>query len=137
MENKIKPTVGRIVLFKLSKADADEINKRRDDVAVYHKSYPELNVDTGFQVHVGSPAYAGQVLPMIIVAVWGETLVNGKVFLDGNDDFWALSIEKGEEDHRWDWMPFQKDQAARMAPGTLNESHPSPTTPSGNTIGPK
>lgn len=24
----------------------------------------------------------------------------------------------------WDWMPFQKDQASRMAPGTMNDSHP-------------
>jgi hypothetical protein len=31
---------------------------------------------------------------------------------------------QGQEIAQWDWMPFQKDQAARMAPGTINASHP-------------
>lgn len=36
-------------------------------------------------------------------------------------------VPKGDQPGQWDWMPFQKDQQARMAPGTLNESHPAPT----------
>ena len=29
-----------------------------------------------------------------------------------------LGVEHGQEIGQWDWMPFQKDQAARLAPGT-------------------
>ena len=29
-----------------------------------------------------------------------------------------LNVEQGQEPGQWDWMPFQKDQAARLAPGT-------------------
>lgn len=36
------------------------------------------------------------------------------------------SVPQGQEPGQWDWMPFQKDQAARLAPGTANESHPMP-----------
>lgn len=37
-------------------------------------------------------------------------------------------LDQGDKPGQWDWMPFQKDQAARMAPGTLNESHPGAIT---------
>lgn len=37
--------------------------------------------------------------------------------------FFTGWIEQGQEGGQWDWMPFQKDQAARMAPGILNASH--------------
>ncbi len=32
-------------------------------------------------------------------------------------------LTQGQEPGQWDWMPFQKDQQARMAPGTMDESH--------------
>lgn len=35
-------------------------------------------------------------------------------------------VMKGGQPGEWDWMPFQKDQQARLAPGTANESHPQP-----------
>lgn len=45
-----------------------------------------------------------------------------------------LSVSQGQEPSRWDWMPFQKDQQARMAPGTLNASHTGSGTISGGTV---
>lgn len=33
-------------------------------------------------------------------------------------------VAKGDQPGQWDWMPFQKDQMARLAPGTANDSHP-------------
>jgi hypothetical protein len=43
---------------------------------------------------------------MIIVAVHGTTpdaLVNGQVFLDGNDTFWATSVGVGEGHGTFSW----------------------------------
>lgn len=37
--------------------------------------------------------------------------------------FFTKWLEQGSKPGQWDWMPFQKDQVARMAPGTVNESH--------------
>ena len=40
--------------------------------------------------------------------------------------FFTQLLKQGQKPGQWDWMPFQKDQQARMAKGTLNESHPEP-----------
>lgn len=32
--------------------------------------------------------------------------------------FFTDWLWQGQEGGQWDWMPFQKDQAARLAPGT-------------------
>ena len=40
--------------------------------------------------------------------------------------FFNKNVTKGQNGGQWDWMPFQKDQVARMAAGTVNESHPEP-----------
>lgn len=37
--------------------------------------------------------------------------------------FFNQNVKQGQEGGQWDWMPFQKDQAARLAPGTADESH--------------
>ena len=109
--DKIIPTVGRIVYYKLSTQDAEEINKRRSDYAQNDKSVWPM----GAQAHVGNHVEAGEIVPMIVVAVWENELVNGHVFLDGSDTLWVTSRPKGEEPGNWDWMPFQKDQQARLA----------------------
>lgn len=108
---EVLPTVGRIVLFKLSQTDADEINRRRDD----YKNRDKSTWPLGAQSHVGNEVHEGDVFPMQVVHVWSENMVNGKVFLDGSDDYWATSVHQGEGTHQWDWMPFQKDQQERLA----------------------
>jgi hypothetical protein len=35
-------------------------------------------------------------------------------------------VTQGDQGGQWDWMPFQKDQAARLAAGTRDASHPAP-----------
>jgi len=105
MSNPV-PTVGRIVLYTLSEDDAKRINKRRiDAVATAHanKQNPEA---TGKQVHIGNVAREGDVLPMLIVRVWGttpESAVNGQVLLDGNDTLWVTSVTMGEGPRRFAW----------------------------------
>lgn len=110
MENKIIPTKGRVVYFKLSQQDADAINKRREDVSRNLETIRESSV--GYQAHIGNPVQAGEICVMIITAIWSDDCINGKVLLDGNDDYWATSVNRGEGEHQWDWMPFQKASAS-------------------------
>lgn len=110
----IKPTIGRIVLYKLSAQDAEATNKRRKDFADNNME----GCPAGAQSHVGNLVGEGEILPMIIVSVLPgseEQIINGKVFLDSNDTLWVTSVAKGEDYGNWDWMPFQKDQQARLA----------------------
>lgn len=100
----MRPTVGRTVHYMLSEGDAAEINGRR--YAVSNAAAREDN--TGFVVHTGNDAAAGDVLPMLIVKVWGDTAeaaVNGQVVLDGNDSYWATSRIQGDGPGMWSWPP--------------------------------
>jgi hypothetical protein len=96
------PTIGRIVHYRLSKADATEINRRR-------KHFKESPPATwGYQAHVGNHAAAGQVFPADIVRIFSDnpddkTAVNLQVKLDGTDTYWATSRTCGDEDGQWSW----------------------------------
>lgn len=106
---KIIPTAGRVVYYKLSQQDAEQINKRRDDASRNLTKIKEESI--GYQAHVGNTTKEGDICVMIVTAVWSDTCTNGKVLLDGNDDFWATSCNQGELPGNWDWMPFQKASA--------------------------
>lgn len=100
----ITPTIGRIVHYTLSAHDAAAINKRRKD-ARDHQTEHVAN-STGVQVHVGNDVREGDVYPMIITRVWGDTpesCVNGQVFLDGNDLYWASSVSVGTGPYKFAW----------------------------------
>jgi len=83
----MKASIGRIVRYPLTLADAERINKRREDAS--HSGLAQVN--TGAQLHVGNKAEEGQFYPLLITRVWSEDLVNGQVFLDGNDTLWVTS----------------------------------------------
>ena len=88
MENQ-KPTIGRIVLYRLRKEEIEVIERRRS------KGIGE-----------GNPIREDSTFPMIIVRVWGETpesCVNGRVLLDGNDSVWATSVSVGEGPGTFSW----------------------------------
>ena len=100
----MNPTIGRIVHFTLSANDADVINKRRRD-AVQHLAEHRENSD-GSVIHTGNSVSEGDVYPLIITRVWGnspESYVNGQVLLDGNDTYWATSVAVGEGPHTFAW----------------------------------
>lgn len=100
----MKPTIGRIVRYRLTAADAEKINKRRRD-AFEHITEHRERAD-GSQVHVGNRASEGQEVVMVIVAAHGDqpdSYVNGKCLLDGNDDYWATSVKVGEGPGTWSW----------------------------------
>ena len=116
------PTIGRIVHYRLSAQDAAEVTRRRTtgkSIADRMKtSLPtgaatlEAGVDkivawpAGAQAHIGNDVHEGDVFPMLIVRTWGSTAtsaVNGQVFLDGNDVFWATSRTVGDQPGTFSW----------------------------------
>lgn len=109
----MKPTIGRIVHYKLNDADAQAINKRRGDATTYNRANagaePGQPGATGHQSHVGNHAEAGQVFPATIVRVFdpeGEYgTSNLQVILDGNDTYWATSRKTGDGEGAWSWPP--------------------------------
>lgn len=111
------PTIGRIVHYRLSAQDVEEITRRRTtrkSIADRMKRSVASSSDTdivfgwpaGAQAHIGNEVTEGAVFPMLIVAVWGPAAtssVNGQVFLDGCDVFWALSRSVGDQPGTWSW----------------------------------
>ncbi len=60
----------------------------------------------GVQVHVGNPVREGDAYPMLITRVWGnepESMVQGQVFLDGNDALWITSVAVGTGPRTYAW----------------------------------
>lgn len=109
----IIPTPGRIVLYRVNGQQALEINRRRKDAfdrIDWHRA-----IKSGAQVHIGNEVNEGDIFPMIIVRVWGETptcAVNGQVLLDGADTLWATSVSVGDRPGSFHWMAYQKAVAA-------------------------
>ncbi len=95
----IKPTVGRMVYYK-ARGSADGVFPKVDRAAVV--------TDVRFVADV--PETEQNQVRLCVMNP------EGLYFTD-----W---LYQGQNGGNWDWMPFQKDQAARMAPGTLNTSHP-------------
>jgi len=104
----VVPTLGRVVQYRLSADDAEQINRRRTNG---HKIRERMELDppqwpAGAQAHIGNEAKEGQAVPMLIVAVWGDTptsAVNGQAFLDGNDVLWVTSVAVGEGPRTYSW----------------------------------
>ena len=98
------PTIGRIVHYTLSSYDVDCINRRRKDARDKMDWHRALK--TGAQVHIGNDVVEGQVYPMIITKLWGDTptcAFNGSCFLDGNDIYWVTSTSIGEGPSKASW----------------------------------
>jgi hypothetical protein len=94
-----KPTIGRIVTYTVSEQDAEKINRRRISLSELAEKLVVGFWHSGAQAHVGNLVIGGQKFPMMIVAVHGdsnESSVNGQVFMDGNDQFWTLSVSQDD-----------------------------------------
>lgn len=106
-----KATIGRTVIFKLSEQHAAEINRRRTTgYSIGERIKLNCNSQTlwplGAQAHIGNEVHAGDEFPMTVVRVWSDYCVNGQVFLDGNDTYWATSVSHGEHNGMWQWPPM-------------------------------
>lgn len=99
---KSKPlevTIGRIVRYWLTDWDVSEIINRRT----------RANHILGQNTVMGTTPCVGQVLPMIVTSVFDDPtrgfvpVVNGKVFLDGDDNYWVEGIPEGNGPGEWHW----------------------------------
>lgn len=98
------PSPGRIVNYVITADQAREINNRRAH-ADAHRSVHKAAAN-GTMVHVGASVTEGRKFPMIITAVHGDeptSLINGQVFLDGNDSLWVTSIAPGDQPGTYSW----------------------------------
>lgn len=96
------PTIGRIVHYRLSDQDVQQINKRRADAGAHMVEHRENS--NGVVVHCGNPVTTGDVYPLVITRTWGDTegsSVNGQVLLDGNDTLWVTSVSEGDGERHW------------------------------------
>lgn len=97
------PTPARMVLYVLSEADADQINRRRGDAAREQAGQAQ----SGYVVHIGNSAAAGDMYPAVVVRTFGGPAINLQVLLDGNDTYWATSRTETDADARepghWFW----------------------------------
>ena len=98
----MKPTIGRIVLYKLTEADAARINLSRAPKAVMAFGGGETIVAGAH----GNLARENDVYPAMIVRVFGaetDSCCNLQVFLDGNDAYWATSRKVGDAAGEFAW----------------------------------
>lgn len=71
----MKPTIGRIVIYHVSESDHSDLRTN-----------------------------SAQHCPAIVVAVWGESCVNLKVFGDGDRaPVWKTSVMLGDQPAQWSW----------------------------------
>ena len=104
------PSTGRTVHYRLSEKDCEQINRRRDDSK---RHFADNTGDApGWIAHVGNRVVAGAVVPLVIVIVWPDELVNGQATLDGNDSLWVCSAKQGHLDGQWRW-PVREPEEGR------------------------
>lgn len=98
----VTPTIGRIVHYHLSGGDLDRINRKR---ALSSAAFSDGLVERG------NPTLPGQVVPLVVTAVWpdeygpGTFGVNGQALLDGSDSLWVTSAAEGSKPGQWSWPP--------------------------------
>lgn len=101
-------TIGRIVHYRLSEIDAQDINRKRHSFLQYKREHPAEDTNTGLTGHFGNQVSPGDIYPAMIVRVFPgnpHDVVNLQVHLDGNDLHWVTSRHHGGEDGEWNWPP--------------------------------
>lgn len=85
----MKPTIGRIVWYKLGAGDVNAIANQRIEA----------------QRGTSNQARQGDVYPAMVVRVFDPsvTTANLQVFLDGGDSYWATSRTEGDDEGHWLW----------------------------------
>ena len=100
-----KPSIGRIVHYKLTAEDAAQVNRRRTNGKSIGERIASGKWPEGAQAHIGNGASENDTRPMVITQVWPDGKVNGQVLLDGNDALWVTSITEGDKPGAWAWPP--------------------------------
>ena len=101
-------TSGRIVHYVTSEQDEEQVNRRRTDPHTIIQRMENGSWHEGAQAHIGNPASYMDHLPMVITRVWDyySGVINGQVFLDGNDTLWVTSVpySEGKLPRTWHWI---------------------------------
>lgn len=93
------PSIGRIVHYRLAEHDIKAINDKR-------ALRRERNALFG-----ANQVIVGEVYPAMIVRVFGiteEAYCNLKVFMDGDDCFWATSRREGDGEGEFQWPQISR-----------------------------
>jgi len=100
-------TLGRTLLYTLTAADADAINRRRTNSESILERIHGGKWPLGAQAHIGTQVSAGDTFPMIVVRATAYNSVNGQVLLDGTDTLWAQDKYEshGPSQGCWHWPP--------------------------------
>lgn len=110
----MKPTTGRIVLYRLDQKNVDEITRRRTTGGAIADRIKDQRWPVGAQAHIGNPVAVGDIVPLVVVRVWpdeygpGVPGINGQALLDGCDVLWVTSVGEGDGDGQWSW-PRQEE----------------------------
>lgn len=93
-------TVGRFLVYALTEEDVVAIRVRRSKCKhVDHRT----DYTTAYCAQ-GNPVHAGQMFPLLVTAVYSSNMVNGQVFLDGDDTLW---VKHAEFDERAEMYPHE------------------------------
>ncbi len=114
----LKP--GRIVYYVFSEQAAIEVMRRRTSAQSIAERIKVLAWPVGAQAHIGNDVKAGDILPAMVLRVWGDSgCSNLKVILDGSDEYWATSVnfDDAKQPGTWHWM-FE-GQAQRYDPNKI------------------
>ena len=101
MDNKIIPTVGRIVYYK-ARGSADGKFPKVDRAAIV-TDVQDTGLENLYEVRL--------------------------VVLNPEGIFFSGWLSQGQEGGQWDWMPFQKDQQLRAGYGGSNLAGGTATAP--------
>ncbi|MEE8372948.1 MAG: hypothetical protein V3R87_04500 [Dehalococcoidia bacterium] len=88
----MKIQIGQIVHYHMSQADADQVLANRRNAG-----------------SAGNRPRGGDVLPFMIVVVYDEHCVNGRVVLDGTDILWMTSCTEGDGPGQWFLPPYSPE----------------------------
>lgn len=72
-------------------------------------------------------AFPARDFAAIITKVYSDTMISLCSFSETGMRF-EVNVEQGQEGGQWDWMPFQKDQQARLAVPMNGLNSPGPAT---------
>jgi hypothetical protein len=95
----MNPSIGRIVVYRLDKWEADAVNKRRGAAIVSGIAKRQ----EGCMAHVGNVVREGDQFPAVVVRVWSGSGINAQVLLDGTDTLWTCSRVEGNSAGNWSW----------------------------------
>lgn len=96
-----RPSIGRIVHYRLTADDASRIMQWRHDRAANWGA-----VHHGAQAHWGNPVSEGDIVAMIITSPDSDDLIaGGQCILDGNDSYWVQGAHQGDDAGQWNWPP--------------------------------